>query len=79
MGCHTGNAFLTIDYMDTFKDFTFDPVHFPEYRMKELSDHLHANKQRMVLMVDAGKAYMSNYEPYVRGAELDVFLKNPGK
>ncbi|KAI7855515.1 alpha glucosidase [Circinella umbellata] len=68
---------VDIDYMDKFKDFTFDPIHFPEYRMKELSDHLHANKQRMVLMVDAGKAYMSKYEPYIRGAELDVFMKNP--
>ncbi|KAI9496829.1 alpha glucosidase [Zychaea mexicana] len=68
---------VDIDYMDTYKDFTFDPVHFPEERMKRMSDNLHANKQRFVLMVDAGKAYRSDYGPFIRGQELDVFMKNP--
>ncbi|KAI9249248.1 alpha glucosidase [Phascolomyces articulosus] len=68
---------VDIDYMDTFRDFTFDPIHFPEERMKKMSDSLHENKQRMVLMVDAGKAYSSDYGPFIRGEELDVFMKNP--
>ncbi|KAI8146374.1 alpha glucosidase [Fennellomyces sp. T-0311] len=68
---------VDIDYMDTFRDFTLDPIHFPEDRMKAMSDELHANKQRLVLMVDAGKVYRSDYAPYIRGQELDVFMKNP--
>ncbi|KAJ8658935.1 hypothetical protein O0I10_005317 [Lichtheimia ornata] len=68
---------IDIDYMDTYKDFTFDPQHFPEHRMCALSDTLHQNKQRMVVIVDAGKATFSDYGPYTRGKELDVFMKNP--
>ncbi|CDS08206.1 hypothetical protein LRAMOSA02154 [Lichtheimia ramosa] len=68
---------IDIDYMDKFKDFTFDPERFPEHKMRALSDKLHENKQRMVVIVDAGKAAFSDYGPYTRGKELDVFMKNP--
>ena len=63
--------------MDTFQDFTFDPKNFPEERMIKLGQDLHANRQRFVVMVNAGKHYISNYEAYERGHELDIFMKNP--
>lgn len=63
--------------MDGFKDFTLDPVRFPEDKVKAFVDKLHADKQRLIVIVDAGKAYQSTYPAYQRGHELDVFLKNP--
>ncbi|KAI9322826.1 alpha glucosidase [Dichotomocladium elegans] len=68
---------IDIDYMDTYRDFTMDPVNFPETRMRAFSNELHANKQRIVVMVDVAKAAFEDYEPYVRGKSLDVFVKNP--
>ncbi|KAI9495162.1 alpha glucosidase [Zychaea mexicana] len=70
-------AWVDIDYMDTFQDFTFDPVNFPQERMIQLGHDLHANRQRYVIMVNAGKHYKSGYEGYEYGHDLDIFMKNP--
>ncbi|KAI9319952.1 alpha glucosidase [Dichotomocladium elegans] len=67
---------VDIDYMDRRKDFTFDPIKFPEESMKALSDRMHANNQRMITMVDPALSTNDTYEPYQRGKEMDVFLKN---
>ncbi|KAL1929570.1 hypothetical protein VTP01DRAFT_1708 [Rhizomucor pusillus] len=69
-------AWVDIDYMDRMKDFTFDPVKFPQERMIALSKQLHANKQKMITMVDPALSTNTTYEPYLRGREMDVFLKN---
>ncbi|KAL7312261.1 hypothetical protein PS15m_008044 [Mucor circinelloides] len=68
---------IDIDYMDAWKDFTFDSVHFPRERMIQFSDILHANSQKFVVMVDPAIAVDDNYPPYVRGQELGVFIQNP--
>lgn len=75
--CSVETVWADIDYMNLYKAFTFDPVNFPEDRMKELSKELHDNKQKMVLMLDPGMAYQDNYTSYIDGTELDVWLKNP--
>ncbi|KAL0709371.1 hypothetical protein Bca4012_016349 [Brassica carinata] len=54
-----------IDYMDGYKDFTLDPVNFPEDKMKSFVDTLHKNGQK--------------YETYNRGMEADVFIKRDGE
>lgn len=69
-------AWIDIDYMDRRKDFTFDPVNFPEDRMIALSKSLHSNGQKFVTMVDPALSTNTSYKPYEIGHEMDVFLKN---
>ncbi|CAL1697161.1 unnamed protein product [Somion occarium] len=70
-----------IDLYHAFRDFTSDPVSFPAAEMKTFIDELHANYQHYIPIVDAAVAHQVNatdiYDPYTRGAELDVFIKNP--
>lgn len=74
---------LDIDYMDQYRDFTFDPVTFSPADAEEFFSWLHSNNQHFVPIVDAA-IYIPNpanasdaYEPYTRGNDSDVFLRNP--
>ncbi|KAI6655906.1 hypothetical protein LOD99_1640 [Oopsacas minuta] len=65
-----------IDYMDKFKDFTFDPENFPVEKMQNFVKNLHSNNQHYVVIVDPGIAIDKNYTPYTEGLQKDVFIKN---
>lgn len=67
---------IDIDYMDGRKDFTFDPINFPQKKMIALSNMLHDRGQKFVVMVDPAIAVNSSYAPYTRGQKLDIFIKN---
>ncbi|KAG6184918.1 hypothetical protein E4U27_000767 [Claviceps purpurea] len=64
-----------IDYMNERAIFSVDPDRFPLRMMRELVAHLHANKQKYVLMVDPAVA-AKDYGPYNNGVQKDVFLLN---
>ncbi|KAJ7807951.1 glycosyl hydrolases family 31-domain-containing protein, partial [Mycena leptocephala] len=70
-----------IDLFHAFRDFTTDPITFPLDEVIELITQLHQNSQHYISIVDAGIATQANgtdfYEPYLKGTELDVWIKNP--
>ncbi|KAI0329127.1 hypothetical protein GY45DRAFT_1325358 [Cubamyces sp. BRFM 1775] len=70
-----------IDLYHALRDFTTDPVSFPPDQMAAFIGELTANHQHYIPIVDAGIAKLVNasdvYDPYTRGSELDVWMKNP--
>lgn len=62
-----------IDYMDLRRVFSVDPQRFPMPMMRELVDHLHANDQHYIVMVDPAVAYQ-DYPPANQGLEDNIFL-----
>ncbi|KAF1796868.1 glycoside hydrolase family 31 protein [Mucor lusitanicus] len=67
---------VDIDYMDQTKDFTFDNVKFPQDKMIALGEQLHKDGQNYVVMVDPAISANTTYEPYVRGTDMNVWIKN---
>ncbi|KZT00896.1 glycoside hydrolase family 31 protein [Laetiporus sulphureus 93-53] len=70
-----------IDLYHALRDFTSDPVSFPGDEMRTFIEDLAANHQHYIPITDAGVAVQVNatdiYDPYTRGVELDVWMKNP--
>ncbi|EPQ61327.1 hypothetical protein GLOTRDRAFT_119185 [Gloeophyllum trabeum ATCC 11539] len=70
-----------IDLYHAYRDFTSDPVTYPGDEMRAFIQELAANNQHYIPILDAAVAHTVNssdvYDPYTRGSELDVFIKNP--
>jgi len=73
-GLPLDGIWLDIDYMEQFRDFTYDDLRFPKSRMKQLAADLAGMKQNMILIVDPGIAVVPGYEPYETGMREEVFL-----
>ncbi|KAI0354754.1 hypothetical protein OH77DRAFT_1496667 [Trametes cingulata] len=70
-----------IDLYHAFRDFTTDPTSFPPNEVRDFIRELASNNQHYIPIVDAAVAHQVNdtdvYDPYTRGVELDVWIKNP--
>ncbi|GLJ21746.1 hypothetical protein SUGI_0405690 [Cryptomeria japonica] len=67
------------NYMDGAKDFTLDPVNYPEKKLRSFIDQIHANGQKYVVIVDPGINVNSTYATFQQGMTLDVFIKHDGE
>jgi alpha-glucosidase len=66
---------LDIDYMDGYRDFTWDPQRFPDPR--GLSNDLHAQGFKLVTIVDPGVKQEPTYPIYQQGVESGYFCRTP--
>ncbi|KAH7923368.1 glycoside hydrolase family 31 protein [Leucogyrophana mollusca] len=70
-----------IDLYQTYRDFTSDPISYPGDEMRALIQELAENHQHYIPIVDAAVAVTVNstdvYDPYTKGVEEDVWIKNP--
>lgn len=66
---------LDIHYMDKYKIFTWDRVHFPD--PQGLIDYLKSLNFEVVVMCDPGIKVEEGYEAYDDGKANDVFVKYP--
>ncbi|KAG8182551.1 hypothetical protein JTE90_002085 [Oedothorax gibbosus] len=67
-----------IDYMDQYKDFTYDKVNFAG--LPEFVDDLHNRGMHYVIMTDpgiSGSEKPGTYQPYEDAVKQDLLIKNP--
>ncbi|RVD84198.1 uncharacterized protein DFL_005961 [Arthrobotrys flagrans] len=67
---------LDIDYMTAYKLFTMEEDRYPcfaDYVEREI----HKENQKLIAILDPGvKNKVDDYQPWIRGKELDIFIKN---
>ena len=68
------SIYLDIDYMQNLKDFTVDPVKFPEF--ETLVAELKAQGIHLIPIIDAGVKVEAGYEIYEEGIKNGYFVKN---
>ncbi len=66
---------LDIDYMDGYRDFTWNPTTFPH--PEQMTRELHAQGLRLVTILDPGVKVDEQYEIYRQGVEQDLFCHMP--
>ena len=64
---------LDIDYMNGYRDFTWDAERFPH--PEQLTEYLHAQGMRLVTIIDPGVKIDENYFVYQQGMEEDYFCR----
>ncbi|KAM5135364.1 lysosomal alpha-glucosidase-like [Mantella aurantiaca] len=66
-----------IDYMDAYRDFTYDPTRFKDYA--EMVKEFHQQGRKYVMIVDPAISSASvpgSYPPYDEGLKRQVFITN---
>ncbi|KAF8268968.1 glycosyl hydrolases family 31-domain-containing protein [Lactarius quietus] len=70
-----------LDLYHEYRDFTTDPVAFPAEEIRDFIRVLNAHGQHYIPIVHGYAALVTNetdvYDPFIRGTELDVFIRNP--
>lgn len=68
---------MDIDYMQNYKVFTFDSVHFPD--PAQLNDYLHQNGFKSVWMIDPGIKKEKGYFVYDQGSAGNHWVLNSNR
>ena len=63
---------MDIDYMQDFKIFTFDSIHFPN--PKETNDYLHQKDFKSVWMIDPGVKTEKGFFVYDSGEKINAWV-----
>ena len=66
---------MDIDYMDSFRIFTFDKEKIPD--PKGLNDYLHQKGYHSIWMIDPGVKAEKGYSVYDSGSKGDHWVQNP--
>lgn len=69
------SIWLDIDYMDGFRNFTWNPETFPDPR--GLIEELRQQGLRMVTIIDPGTKFEDEYAVFQQGQTLDAFCRYP--
>lgn len=67
---------MDIDYMEAYRDFTFDPTNFPVEETRKFVEGLHEDGMKFVPIIDPGIMVYADYEAYEEGLEKEVFVKD---
>ncbi|CAG8722124.1 17135_t:CDS:2, partial [Cetraspora pellucida] len=65
-----------LDYMEEFKDFTWNSINYPREEIAKFVNMLHENDQHYVVIVDPGIKIESGYWAYEEGVKRGIFIKN---
>ncbi|MBE3561151.1 MAG: DUF5110 domain-containing protein, partial [Ktedonobacteraceae bacterium] len=68
-------VWLDIDYMDGYRNFTWNPTTFPD--PASLTQRLHAMGLRLVTILDPGTKVDEEYSIYREGMQKDYFCRYP--
>ncbi|MCS6771872.1 MAG: glycoside hydrolase family 31 protein [Kiritimatiellae bacterium] len=74
-GIPCDGLWIDIDYMQSFKVFTVDPKHFPDFgaAVKRLEE----NGRKVIPILDPGVKREPGYSIYDDGQKHDIFCRNP--
>lgn len=75
-GIPLDTQWMDIDYMQNYRDFTYDSEQFPQAEVAKFVDELHGNGQHFVPIVDPGIMVYPGYEAYDRGVREGLFVKD---
>jgi alpha-glucosidase (family GH31 glycosyl hydrolase) len=72
---------MDIDYMEKWRDWTYDPVNFPVEEVQSFVDLLHSNDMKFVPIVDPGilavdPSWDLEYAAYSDGMARDLFVRD---
>lgn len=75
-GIPLDTQWVDIDYMQNYRDFTYDAVNFPVAEVNSFVQGLHTNGQKFVTIVDPGIMIVPGYDAYEQGLALDLYMKD---
>ena len=66
-----------IDYMENYKLWTLDPIHYAAPDMQQFVQGLHEEGRHYVMIIDPGVKIEEGYPAYSDGLEEGIFIRRP--